>query len=43
LAAAMMLRVADLLDEGTTKSVNQVAEEAATLIGDYDEGFCPST
>jgi hypothetical protein len=39
LAAAMTLRTAGLLDEGTTKLVNQVAEEAATLIGDYDEGF----
>ncbi|HWC72796.1 MAG TPA: heparinase II/III family protein [Gemmatimonadales bacterium] len=39
LAAAMMLRAADLLDETTTKAVNQLTEEAATLIGDYDEGF----
>ena len=39
LAAAMMLRAADLLDESTTKAVNQLIEEAATLIGDYDEGF----
>jgi len=39
LAAAMMLRAAGLLDEATAKSVHQVAEEAATLIGDYDEGF----
>ncbi|HLZ46282.1 MAG TPA: heparinase II/III family protein [Gemmatimonadales bacterium] len=38
-AAAMLLRSAGLLDEGTTRGVNQVAEEAATLIGDYDEGF----
>src|SRR5206468_9593410 len=35
----MMLRAADLLDESTTKAVNQLVEEAATLIGDYDEGF----
>ncbi|HJS43285.1 MAG TPA: heparinase II/III family protein [Gemmatimonadales bacterium] len=39
LAAAMMLRGAGLLDDATAKSVHQVAEEAATLIGDYDEGF----
>ncbi len=39
LAAAMMLRAAGLLDDATAKSVHQVAEEAATLIGDYDEGF----
>ncbi len=37
--AATMLRAADLLDEETAKAVNQVVEEAATLIGDYDEGF----
>ena len=39
LAAAMMLRAADMLDESTAKAVNQLIEEAATLIGDYDEGF----
>ncbi len=39
LAAAMLLRGADLLDEAATKAVNQLTEEAATLIGDYDEGF----
>jgi len=39
LAAAMMLRASDMLDERTTKAVNQLIEEAATLIGDYDEGF----
>ena len=38
-ATATMLRAADLLDDETAKAVNQVAEEAATLIGDYDEGF----
>jgi len=39
LAAAALLRAGDQLDEPTTRGVNQVAEEAATLIGDYDEGF----
>ena len=39
LSAAMLLRGADLLDEGTTRGVHQVVEEAATLIGDYDEQF----
>ena len=39
LAAAALLRAGDHLDEATARAVNQVAEEAATLIGDYDEGF----
>ena len=39
LAAAMLLRGAGALDDATTRDVNQVAEEAATLIGDYDEAF----
>ncbi|HMG18737.1 MAG TPA: hypothetical protein VK573_08435, partial [Gemmatimonadales bacterium] len=39
LAAAALLRAADQLDDATARGVNQVAEEAATLIGDYDEGF----
>jgi hypothetical protein len=39
LAAAALLRAGDQLDDATAKGVNQVAEEAATLIGDYDEGF----
>lgn len=39
LAAAALLRAADQLDETTARGVNQVAEEAATLIGDYDETF----
>ena len=38
-AAATLLRAADQLDEATTRGVNQVVEEAANLIGDYDEGF----
>ena len=39
LAAAMLLRAAGLLDAATEKAVHQVVEEAATIIGDYDEGF----
>ncbi len=39
LAAAAVLRASDQLDDATTRGVNQVVEEAATLIGDYDEGF----
>jgi len=39
LAAAMLLKAADRLNDATTRAVNQVAEEAATLIGDFDEGF----
>lgn len=39
LAAAALLRASDQLDDATTRGVNQVVEEAATLIGDYDEGF----
>jgi len=38
-AAATLLRASDQLDDATAHGVNQVAEEAATLIGDYDEGF----
>jgi hypothetical protein len=39
LAAAMLLRAGGLLDDATRRGVNQVADEAATLIGDYDENF----
>jgi hypothetical protein len=39
LAAAMLLKAAGQLDEATARAVSQVADEAATLIGDYDEGF----
>ena len=39
LAAAQMLRAAGLLDPSAEQAVNQVVEEAATIIGDYDEGF----
>jgi hypothetical protein len=39
LAAAALLRAGDQLDDATARGVNQVAEEAATLIGDYDETF----
>jgi heparinase II/III-like protein/cellulose/xylan binding protein with CBM9 domain len=38
-AAATLLRSSEQLDDDTARGVNQVAEEAATLIGDYDEGF----
>ncbi|HEY3279383.1 MAG TPA: heparinase II/III family protein [Gemmatimonadales bacterium] len=39
LAAAMLLRAADRLDDATARAVSQVADEAANLIGDYDEHF----
>ncbi|HET8712255.1 MAG TPA: heparinase II/III family protein [Gemmatimonadales bacterium] len=39
LAAAVLLRSAGALDAETEKAIHQVTEEAATLIGDYDEGF----
>jgi heparinase II/III-like protein/cellulose/xylan binding protein with CBM9 domain len=39
LAAAMLLRAAGRLDDATARAVSQVADEAATLIGDYDEHF----
>ena len=39
LAAAMLLKSAGRLDEATARAVNQVADEAATLIGDFDERF----
>jgi hypothetical protein len=39
LAAAMLLKAAGRLDDATARAVSQVADEAATLIGDYDEGF----
>ena len=38
-AAAALLRASDQLDDATARGVNQVVEEAATLIGDYDEGL----
>ena len=39
LAAATLLRAAGQLDPATAKGVNQVADEAANLIGEFDEGF----
>ncbi|HZA98516.1 MAG TPA: hypothetical protein VE399_07035, partial [Gemmatimonadales bacterium] len=39
LTAAMLLREAGLLDETTAAVVATVADEAATLIGDFDEGL----
>jgi len=39
LAAATILRAAGQLDDATLRGVNQVADEAATIIGEYDEGF----
>ncbi len=39
LAAATLLREAGQLDDGTAKRVAQIADEAANLIGEFDEGF----
>jgi len=39
LAAAMLLKAAGRLADATARAVNQVADEAANLIGDYDERF----
>jgi len=39
LSAAVLLRAAGMLDDDTTRGVTQVADEAANLIGDFDEGF----
>lgn len=39
LAAAMLLREAGALDDATARAVAQVADEAANLIGEFDEGF----
>lgn len=38
LAAAFLLREANALDEETLEGVNRLAEEAANLIGEFDEG-----
>jgi hypothetical protein len=39
LAAGYMLREAGLLDEAAEEGVSQVVEEAANLIGEFDEGL----
>ncbi len=39
LSAAVLLRDAGLLDEAGAEAVNSVADEAANLIGEFDEGF----
>ena len=39
LAAALLLRESDALDDATARAVAQVADEAANLIGEFDEGF----
>ncbi len=39
IAAAALLRACNQLDDATARGVNQVVEEAATVIGDYDEAF----
>jgi len=39
LSAAVLLRAAGLLDDDTRRGVTQLADEAANLIGDFDEGF----
>jgi hypothetical protein len=39
LAAAVLLRESEQLDEGTGRLVSQVADEAANLIGEFDEGL----
>ncbi len=38
-AAALLLRSAGQLDEQTTEAVDLIANEAANLIGDFNEGF----
>src|SRR5437667_12769922 len=35
----MLLRESGHLDEATSRGVGQVADEAANLIGEFDEGF----
>jgi len=39
LAAAMLLETSGHLDEATGRAVGSVADEAANLIGEFDEGF----
>ena len=39
IAAAALLREAGALDEATLRAVHDVADEAANLIGEYDEGY----
>lgn len=39
LAAASLLREAEALDDGVAEGVGVVAEDAANLIGEFDEGF----
>src|SRR5204863_1383269 len=39
LAAAALLRAGETLDDATTRDVSRVADEAANLIGEFDEGF----
>ncbi len=39
LAAAVLLRESDLLDADDLEAVNAIADEAATLIGEFDEGM----
>jgi len=39
LAAAGLLRACGRLDDAVARGVNQVADEAANLIGEFDEGF----
>ncbi len=39
LAAAVLLREAGLLGDSVAEGVNTVADEAANLIGEFDEGF----
>src|SRR5204862_471340 len=38
-AAAALLRAGETLDDATTRDVSRVADEAANLIGEFDEGF----
>jgi heparinase II/III-like protein/cellulose/xylan binding protein with CBM9 domain len=39
LAAAALLREAGALDDATARAVHDVADEAANLIGEFDEGY----